>query len=189
MFQIFFGLSKAVALAQKGDVDNLSQLLARNPALIDQQKNGRSLLHIACQTRNYDMALMLIMRGADIDIRDGNGRTPLVFCIEIKAENIAQLLIERGATVDIKNSAGQSTLHLCAVNGCPRIANWLIDRGVDVDDKNKEGETPLLVALRVGTTSSLSVALTCIDRRANVYISNKVNLKLSLFSSYHTVSL
>lgn len=174
MFKLFFGISKAISLAQRGDLDALSQLLSRNPGLINQTKHGRALLHVACQTRNYDMALMFVMRGADIDILDGDGRTPLLFCIEIKAEKIAQMLIERGASVDAKSRDGQSALHLCAVHGCPGVANWLIDRGVDVDERNKEGETPLLVAMRVGSASSLSVALTCIDRRANVYICNKV---------------
>lgn len=179
MFKLFFGISKALSLAQHGDVDGLSQLLARNPSLVDQTKNGRSLLHVCCQTRNYDMALMLVMRGADINVLDGEGRSPLLFCIEIKAENIAQMLIERGADIEIKARDGHAALHLCAMHGCQRVANWLIDRGADVDEKNSDGETPLLVALRVGSTSSLSVALTCIDRRANVYISNKVDLFIS----------
>mmetsp|Transcript_19577 Transcript_19577/g.17773 ORF Transcript_19577/g.17773 Transcript_19577/m.17773 type:complete len:386 (-) Transcript_19577:963-2120(-) len=178
VYKMMFAFSSACHLAQRGDVDGLSKFLSNRTGLVNKTKKGRSLLHIACSKQNYDMVLMLLMRGADInakdftDVRKGSKRdgiTPLMLCIQLKEENIGRLLIESGCSLEVTNPQGLGILHLCALHGCPRIANLAVDMGADVNQLSKDQDTPLMFALRIGSTASLSVALALVDKNADLH--------------------
>eukprot|EP01035_Chromulina_nebulosa_P019802 gene19802-25744_t len=178
VYKMMFAFSSACHLAQRGDVDGLSKFLSNRPGLVNKTKKGRSLLHIACSKQNYDMVLMLLMRGADINAKDltdvkkgtkRDGITPLMLCIQLKEENIGRLLIESGCSLEVTNSQGLGILHLCALHGCPRIANLAVDMGANVNQLSKDQDTPLMFALRIGSTASLSVALALVDKNADLH--------------------
>jgi ankyrin repeat protein len=134
MSYLLHGINSAVKYARDGHGKQLSDLLAKKPHLINQKnKNGNSILHIACWKGNTDMVLMLLMRGADINATDSKGYTPLLVAIEFNHDDLATLLLQRGADINIANQALCLPLHVAALSGCKNVVVPLLQRGADID--------------------------------------------------------
>ncbi|GMJ13393.1 VAN3-like protein2, ARF-GAP domain 2 [Hibiscus trionum] len=71
---------------------------------------GCSLLHLACQSGNPVMVELLLLFGADINMRDFHGRTPLHHCISTGMNKLAKHLLKRGARSSIRDGGGFSAL-------------------------------------------------------------------------------
>lgn len=96
-----------------------SQVNSDNVNTLDEQ--GFSLLHYCAQEFELQMAQILILAGADVNIKDHYGNTPLfkaVFNSQGKGEMIT-LLINAGADVNMKNNSGVSPKELAE-----KIANY-----------------------------------------------------------------
>lgn len=76
--------------------------------------HGCTALHIACRAGFYDMASMLVSKGADVLAKDESGEEPLHRCIEKGSLKIASLLLENGANASCTNNAGLTPMHLAA---------------------------------------------------------------------------
>lgn len=134
MSYLFYGINSAVKYARDGYSKELSDFLSKKPHLINQKnKNGNSILHIACWKGNCDMVLMLLMRGADVNVLDSKGYTPLLVAIEFGHDKLAISLLERGAKINIGNEALCLPLHVAALSGCKNMVIPLLEWGADID--------------------------------------------------------
>ncbi|XP_061372320.1 ADP-ribosylation factor GTPase-activating protein AGD1-like [Gastrolobium bilobum] len=78
--------------------------------LIEDIKDGSSVLHLACLTGDVGMVELLLQRGADINAYDSSGRTPLHYCIIRTKTEAAKVLITRGANQHVADKEGNTPL-------------------------------------------------------------------------------
>lgn len=168
----FYGIGRAIRLAETSDVSELSKFLSIRPQLINKyHSNGYTLLHTAVKVRKTDMVLMLLIRGADInslDTKDSN--TPLSLAIEQGFEDVASVLIARGASLTIRNKASYDSLHLACINNCPSIILQLLDKGSNINAIDVNGNTPLMLSLQY---ENADIAIILMNRGADYYLQNK----------------
>ena len=55
-------------------------------------KDGRTPLHSAALTNNFDSVKFLVSCGADVNMKDSNGKTPLDLAKEKENTNVAEYL-------------------------------------------------------------------------------------------------
>jgi len=65
-------------------------------------QSGWSPLHLAAGHNNSVMALLLLDKGADVNIRDSNGNTPLAWAREMNGKEVMNELEKRGGVADIE---------------------------------------------------------------------------------------
>lgn len=112
---------------------------------------GETPLHAAIVNACFDIAELLIAKGADVNAKDEYGETPLYIAAH-SDKDIAELLIAKGADVNARTKRGDTPLFSTAlfVHKDKAIAELLIAKGADVNAENKDGETPLYIAAREG---------------------------------------
>jgi ankyrin repeat protein len=134
MSYLFYGINSAIRYARDGYTKELSDFLSKKPHLINQKnKNGNSILHIACWKGDTEMVLMLLMRGSNVNSIDSKGYSPLLVAIEFCHHDLALSLLERGADISIGNQAYCMPLHVAALSGCKNIVIPLLQRGADIN--------------------------------------------------------
>ena len=72
----------------------------------------RSALHYACGTGNVKCVKLLLVNGAEVDLRDKEGYTPLHIASGYMHTEVVNALIESGADPEIKDEQGRSALEL-----------------------------------------------------------------------------
>jgi len=145
-----FGINKAVALIKDRDEENFSKLLSRNSKLVrERDGSGNTCLHYAVIEKHYEIALLLLLRGADIDAVEQGGYSPLHLALENQCEQIAVMLCQRGANVNLKLlKSGATPLHLAAAYDLRESMTFLLGRGADINALDNNSHTPLLLAMR-----------------------------------------
>jgi hypothetical protein len=102
--------------AEVGDTDEVRHLLEQNPRLLSStNSDGKSALHMAAALPytegHFEVAKLLIAKGADVNARDNEGSTTLhwVACRpQLFGLQIAELLLEHGANPDAESKGGDS---------------------------------------------------------------------------------
>jgi len=97
-----------------GDAPMLQWLLTKDPALDQQDRNGWTALHFAAQAYAVEMAALLILSGATVDLADNFGNTPLWRAVfESRGQGaMLHLLLTNGANPDQPNNSGISPRQL-----------------------------------------------------------------------------
>ena len=104
-------------------------------------------LHIAARENAFEVAAVLIDRGADVHA-EAVGVTPLHEAALGNALEVAAVLIDRGADVNATVEWSDTTpLHNAAISNASEIAATLIEHGADVNAKSSFG-TPLREAIK-----------------------------------------
>ena len=92
-------------IAAYGNTNELKVLITRDKSLLKtSDEHGRTLLYLSCKSGFYDMAKMLLRRGADINEIQSCGSTALHAAAYYGHEHVVRLLLEYGAQTDIKNT-------------------------------------------------------------------------------------
>ena len=158
-FTINLSAQEIFDAVRNGDLAKVKELVEKDPQLVKEKKyptrstNGSpsTLLHVAGELDNVEIAKYLIEKGADVNALDGLSLTPIMYS-EI---NVAKLLIEKGADINFI-SPNWSTLTLLFFLGKKETADYLIDKGIKLPDlETDEGKNTLSVALRIGSIKYL----------------------------------
>ncbi|XP_047430376.1 NF-kappa-B inhibitor epsilon [Mugil cephalus] len=117
------------------------------PVLETQNWRGLTCLHLAALNRQHQILMLLIKKGADVNIQEGtSGKTALHLAVELHDMGSVKLLIGMGANVDAAMFNGCTPLHLAVGRQDADIANLLCQSGADKMLRNMEDETALDLA-------------------------------------------
>lgn len=97
------------SFARHNRVAEIQQLLSAGVSANSRDKNGNTVLSIACQNGNKKVAKAALRHGADINSQNDKGNTPLHFCFAYGfGETLGQYLISKGADTMVRNRNGFS---------------------------------------------------------------------------------
>ncbi len=123
----------------RGSIQDVMYYLAEDPNLINQYRGNFSLLHWTAYKGHYDLAKILIEKGADVE---GHKKyaSPLFWAVRYNRPDIAKLLIDNGADINAQNTNRQSVLFNSAR---VEITRFLLANGANPEVIDKQGNTPL----------------------------------------------
>jgi tankyrase len=135
--------------ALRGDLDQMRQMLAQDPALAnDRDRLDKTPLHRAVSFKQMEVMALLLEFGADINAQDTTGMTPLHVAAMLGRGDEAAWLLEHGADPMARDSFGDTPLHTTAIFGGGKVVKPLLARGADLRVTNQEGLTALDLAQR-----------------------------------------
>ena len=116
--------------------------------------DGFSGLHFASQEGDERMVLLLLNRGASLDLRTGSSLTALMLASNFGKTKIVRRLLAAGAQTDLREpSVGSTALMMASSCGQTEIVVELLNAGASADqagEKHWEGKTALILALEGG---------------------------------------
>jgi ankyrin repeat protein len=117
--------------AKKGDLDQINRLIEEGITVDSLDENNNTPLYIAVGQGHKDVAKLLILKGANVNVVCWRGYTPLHWAAAALGgeSELAELLIAEGANID-------------AV-GYKELAELLISKGANVNAIDNKGRTPL----------------------------------------------
>ena len=105
-------------------------------------------LHDAIARGDYDSALKMIDRGADVEAKDpGAGASALHFAVMMGKLPVIDLLLTRGADVNSRTRNGTTPLHTAVLYARLEVAEYLLEKGADINAQSVSGATPLALAV------------------------------------------
>ncbi|KAF6214976.1 hypothetical protein GE061_009724 [Apolygus lucorum] len=146
---------------EKGDIETLLRILEdEGHNLIDLVPNCHKLLIDALQRGYFDIATLLVSKGAPVNCSSESGWTPLhIAAGDAAAYEVIKLMLERGAHANaeiavnsvtdyLSEEAGDTPLHRAALKGNLKIVELLLEHGADCNKTNTHVTPPLIVAVK-----------------------------------------
>jgi ankyrin repeat protein len=119
--------------AAMGRLEKIKQAVQRNRKIaggID--ADGWTPLHHAASAGQYETAVFLIEKGADLNAGSNKGDTPLHLAVSRGKKKVAKLLIMNRADVNRKNKYGSTPLGIAKSNGHKKIIKLLEKYGGNI---------------------------------------------------------
>ncbi|VDI26727.1 Hypothetical predicted protein [Mytilus galloprovincialis] len=104
-------------------------------------------LYIACSIGYTDVAYMLLVKGADVNICNQNHESSLFTAAEKGHLEIVKLLLEPNVNPNICNEDNESPLFIASLNGHVKVVEYLLQFNADCNIANRFNETPLSIAV------------------------------------------
>ena len=104
------------------------------------------MLHKSVENRQWNIAEILMMKGADLNVRDIKGQTPLMIELDRREYSANISFVEQlmpRVNVNIPNNDMESLLHVALRQGNDEVADYLLRHGADVTAENRDGLSPL----------------------------------------------
>ena len=122
-------------------IDNLYNLLRKNPSLVNAKDNKKeTFLSYAIKRKNVEIAeLILTSPILDYSYQDKDGNSYLHLAVINQLENIIRTLIKKGINVNLQNNEGNTALHFAYSTGDIKFITIMIESKVDFTIKNKNG--------------------------------------------------
>ena len=131
----------------------LAGVLHRNGSSVDLRGHvGKSPLHAAAYTGEFEMVRVLLDYGLNVNALDDMGSTPLNFALEYRSSNIdprvVRFLLNNGADPNVLAQAqgGNTPLHRASRSGRIELVRLLVEHGANVEVRDNQGRTPMDVA-------------------------------------------
>ena len=132
------------AAVRAGDLKGLQSLLASGLDPNAADSLGNPALFDAAWTGNTEALLLLLDRGADVNIRNRNTTgTALWYAVHGDHARVVELLVDHGARLDFRYASGETILHLACARGNPQIVKRLLAAHADMSAIDQSANTPL----------------------------------------------
>jgi len=110
-----------------------------------------NLMTTALLDNYFDIATVLIQKGANINVRMKSGSTPLILASYRGRMDIVRYLCEQGANKDLARMGdGTTALFFAAAQGNVEMVQYLCEQGANKDLALSDGTTPLFSASEQG---------------------------------------
>ena len=119
-------------LVEKGFLDEAGFLFDRNADYGIKDKNGMTLLHLACRGGHKDFAEYLIKLGAEVDLPDDEGRTAIHYAVMSGNSTLVQTLLDLGSDPNKLTKKKETPLHFAAKYSGLLEVQFLINHGASV---------------------------------------------------------
>jgi ankyrin repeat protein len=133
---------------------------------------GRTPLHAAINRDHPEIALLLLERGANTEIRNSRDQTALYMASYRGFAEVVRFLIDRGANVDAKYDGWEefgyvmwTPLHAALCKHHPDIALFLLEHGANTETRSSQDQTALYISSSRGFVELVRLL---IDRGADV---------------------
>jgi ankyrin repeat protein len=170
------------AAALGGHEDLVRSLIARGADVNLRCKDrGKSLLHLALESRNRMIFKTLLVAGADMNTEISNQQHILVAVCKHGDTTLVELLLASGVDVNVSGTKPShyvsmpyeeatpceeaTPLNVACAEGHLSVVRLLLDRGADIEKTTESSATPLMAAIRGNNLSAIRLLL---DAGANV---------------------
>uniref|UniRef100_A0A0G4I409 Uncharacterized protein n=1 Tax=Chromera velia CCMP2878 TaxID=1169474 RepID=A0A0G4I409_9ALVE len=145
-------------LAALGVVEEVATLLAQPGVNVNAlDKQGKSPLHLACESGTLSQAETLLNAGANREAVDLRGFTPLVAAVERANLEALRLLAASGANLEHRTPGGLSALHHAAHKDRLDCVATLVAFKMPLDIRDDHSFTPLHIAVQRGHPEAVAV--------------------------------
>jgi ankyrin repeat protein len=143
---------------------------------VDEQTGLQLINPLLCAAKfgQLGVVILLISKGANVEVRNSEGRTPLLLAAKFGHPSVVRVLIDKGASISVRSSPdlppedlpSATTLKHAALSGNPEIVSLLLDAGAGLEETSgTDGSTVLHMAAEKGLTEIASFLL---SHNANV---------------------
>lgn len=119
----------------------------------------KTALHLAVDNANEAAAELLLVAGANAELRDCNGATALQLALEACDDALASLLLRYGADPNAPFKDCSTPLHFVARRGSYVMLNMLLVAGADANATDDAGCTALMLAAHRGAHEHVHMLL------------------------------
>ena len=158
--------------AARGQADKVAKLLRAGALVGDTDSSaGSTPLLLASYPGRYEVMVLLLENGADVNAQNLNGYTPLMASSHAGHNRIVNLLLQHGATLNLTTNEGMTALHFAVSHSeNPETAALLLDAGADINARKNSGYTPLMSVAFWGGRNSTAKAELLVARGADVNV-------------------
>ncbi|KAJ4854426.1 ankyrin repeats (3 copies) domain-containing protein [Trichoderma breve] len=142
--------------ASKGYTEIVRALLPRFDPNVKNAEN-RTPLDLAVSGKHRDVIRLLLESGADPNVSDSDRWTPLHIAAESGLHEIFEDLLRGGGDVYARTILKETALHLAVK--FPNIVRLLIDASADLNAKDYNEATPLHLAVRANSITTIKLLL------------------------------
>ncbi|HEX4798823.1 MAG TPA: ankyrin repeat domain-containing protein [Burkholderiales bacterium] len=118
---------------EDGDFEAFSRLIDGRMHVSTRNKLGETLLYVAAEKGQLEVAKLLLAKGADAKALTPNGETVLHAASMIESSALMTALIDAGAEINAANRDGETPLYWAAMTGTFLAVKALADAGANLD--------------------------------------------------------
>ncbi len=143
-----------LSLVRKNNLQEVAKALGNGADVNTTDNRKRSLLLIAVNNRQTDMAKLLVKHGADVNLQADNQDSPFLYAGASGQTELVQLFLNNGARFDIFNRYNGSALIPACERGHVETVRLLATTpNYPIDHVNRLGWTALMEAIVLGDGS------------------------------------
>lgn len=142
-------------LINRDDIPGVRQALETGAGINTVDSSGRSLLLIATNNRQTEMAKLLVKHGADVNLQANNRDNPFLYAGASGQTELVRLFLEHGARFDLFNRyKGTALIPACERGHIETVRLLAHTEGFPIDHVNRLGWTALMEAIVLGDGSN-----------------------------------
>jgi ankyrin repeat protein len=107
-----------MAAAQGFDAILVYLCFVLNMSYVENEKNGRSPLHLACLEGQVSTGMLLIVWNEELDLQDVEDFTPLHLAVLSSSYKLIRNLVIMGADLKVKDKKGETAFEIALSHGC-----------------------------------------------------------------------
>jgi len=145
-----------VAVWNRTGPEHIGRILDQRAPVDARNREGETALHIAVRMNQKENGEFLISRAANIFALNGSGNSPLF--LALSSSPMREWFLNSN-TLIAKDGLGNSILHYAAEWNINHAIPVIIRHGISVEETNATGQTPIFMAIRTDSTSTIRILL------------------------------